>query len=111
MKWDFYIYSCQGSKLPPGPSPPDLLSKQLTFLPPVLFDGVPPFTEFGDVVKDVNKAPYKVVSMKDWMQDRMEHTSIWSMCTSFANIRTVHLLVFKILSDSQNVTETVPDWK
>ena len=34
--------------MPPGPTPPDLLDEQLTFIPPVLFDTAPSGTDFGD---------------------------------------------------------------
>ncbi|PIK42872.1 Neutral ceramidase B [Apostichopus japonicus] len=55
-----YCFTCEdGIKSTSRTYTPNLLSKQLTFLPPVLFDGVPPFTNFGDVLKDVNNVPYK----------------------------------------------------
>ncbi|GAB2242358.1 hypothetical protein Droror1_Dr00019133 [Drosera rotundifolia] len=39
----------------PGPQPPDLLNKQLSFLPPVILDTTPPGVNFGDVSSDVPK--------------------------------------------------------
>ncbi|GAB2274431.1 Neutral ceramidase 1 [Dionaea muscipula] len=39
----------------PGPEPPDLLNKQLSFLPPVVFDMTPAGISFGDVRSDVPK--------------------------------------------------------
>lgn len=42
-----------GSDVPPGPSPPDLLDSQLSLLPGVIFDAVPIGKKFGDVIKDV----------------------------------------------------------
>ncbi|KAK1270254.1 Neutral ceramidase [Acorus gramineus] len=39
----------------PGPSPPDLLSKQIGLLPPVVMDGTPIGVKFGDVSTDVPK--------------------------------------------------------
>ena len=37
----------------PGPQPPDLLSKQISLLPPVVVDGTPFGVKFGDVCSDV----------------------------------------------------------
>lgn len=42
-----------GSDVPPGPSPPELLSSQLSLLPGVVFDAVPIGKRFGDVIVDV----------------------------------------------------------
>ncbi|XP_041379679.1 neutral ceramidase 2-like, partial [Gigantopelta aegis] len=39
----------------PGPNPPNLLSKQLSFLPPVIFDRPPLGKHFGDVLVDCQK--------------------------------------------------------
>lgn len=39
----------------PGPQPPDLLDKQLSFLPPVMMDTTPFGDSFGDVISDVPK--------------------------------------------------------
>ena len=36
-----------------GPQPPDLLSKQISLLPPVVVDGTPFGVKFGDVCSDV----------------------------------------------------------
>ncbi|GFO12902.1 LOW QUALITY PROTEIN: neutral ceramidase-like [Plakobranchus ocellatus] len=38
--------------LPAGPSPPDLLDKQISLLPGVVFDSAPAGKQFGSVVKD-----------------------------------------------------------
>ena len=46
----------------PGPEVPDYSSKQVSFLPPVLFDHVPSPYSFGSVVKDA-KPQYSVVSV------------------------------------------------
>lgn len=49
----------KGSKVAPGPSPPDLLSKQISLLPGVVTDGTPIGVNFGDVKQDVvNGATY-----------------------------------------------------
>ena len=45
----------------PGPSPPNLLSKQWSLVFPVVFDGVPLFKSFGDVKADASKGSYTVV--------------------------------------------------
>ncbi|GLT37557.1 hypothetical protein SLA2020_118680 [Shorea laevis] len=37
----------------PGPPPPDLLDKQISFLTPVVLDSTPPSVKFGDVKDDV----------------------------------------------------------
>jgi len=42
--------------VPPGPTPPNLESKQLSFLPPVIADFVPFGKHYGDVVHDVNSS-------------------------------------------------------
>jgi len=39
----------EGIPVDPGPSPPDLLDKQLFKLPGVVVDAAPPFRDFGDV--------------------------------------------------------------
>ncbi|CAD5312001.1 Neutral ceramidase 1 [Arabidopsis thaliana] len=39
----------------PGPQPPDLLDKQLSFLTPVMMDTTPSGDSFGDVISDVPK--------------------------------------------------------
>ncbi|KAL8593139.1 hypothetical protein ACOMHN_009794 [Nucella lapillus] len=39
--------------VPLGPNPPDLLSKQIHFLPPVIFDRAPLGKSYGDVIADV----------------------------------------------------------
>lgn len=37
----------------PTAQPPDLLPRQLSFLPPVVLDAVPPGSHFGQVTQDV----------------------------------------------------------
>lgn len=41
----------KGSKVAPGPNPPNLLKEQISFLPPVVFDEPPLGKNFGDVRK------------------------------------------------------------
>ena len=41
---------CQGTEVPPGPSPPDMSGSVLSLLPPVLYDRAPLHSNFGDVV-------------------------------------------------------------
>jgi hypothetical protein len=64
--------------LPVGPSPPDLYSKQISLLPPVIEDSVPvtfPLTHFGDVKEQV-----LIISNRLW-----EKFYIWC----FYNIRDI----------------------
>ncbi|CAN1232044.1 Neutral ceramidase 1 [Linum grandiflorum] len=50
----------QDEQVEPGPQPPDLLSKQISMLTPVLMDTTPIGTHFGDCSSDVPKnATYK----------------------------------------------------
>ena len=42
----------KGTAVPPGPNPPNLLDKQLSFVLPVIFDHAPFGSHFGDVVTD-----------------------------------------------------------
>ncbi|KAL0797459.1 hypothetical protein Bca101_052633 [Brassica carinata] len=44
-----------GRSVQPGPQPPDLLHKQLSFLTPVVMDSTPAGDSFGDVISDVPK--------------------------------------------------------
>ncbi|KAL5973537.1 Neutral ceramidase 1 [Asimina triloba] len=44
-----------GLSVEPGPQPPDLLDKQISFLTPVVMDTTPIGTKFGDVTVDVPK--------------------------------------------------------
>jgi hypothetical protein len=46
----------------PGPNPPDLMSEQLSFLPPVVFDAAGFGNNFADVIQQPNKQ-YKAVSI------------------------------------------------
>jgi len=43
-----------------GPTPPDLLSKQLSFTLPVVYDSTPSGAKFGDPITDAN-SDYKQV--------------------------------------------------
>jgi len=49
----------KGQPIPAGPPTPDLSSKQLSFLTPVVDDGCPFGKDYGDVLVDVLKTPYK----------------------------------------------------
>ncbi|KAK1264876.1 Neutral ceramidase [Acorus gramineus] len=42
-----------GQDISPGPPPPDLLSKQISLLPPVVMDATPINIKFGDVSSDI----------------------------------------------------------
>ncbi|XP_061167886.1 uncharacterized protein LOC133176834 [Saccostrea echinata] len=44
----------KGTPAPPGPTPPNLMDRQLSFLPPVIFDHAPFGRSFGDIVTDAN---------------------------------------------------------
>ncbi|GAB4860059.1 Neutral ceramidase 1 [Ancistrocladus abbreviatus] len=59
-----------GKTVEPGPQPPDLLDKQMGFLPPVIVDTTPAGVSFGDVYSDVPKnATFKrggMVSVVFW---------------------------------------------
>nr|KAG5704893.1 hypothetical protein BaRGS_003876 [Batillaria attramentaria] len=44
----------KGSQVAPGPNPPNLLDKQISFLPPVLYDTAPIGRNFGDLRKDAS---------------------------------------------------------
>ncbi|XP_062593743.1 uncharacterized protein LOC134255247 [Saccostrea cucullata] len=44
----------KGTPAPPGPTPPNLMDRQLSFLPPLIFDHAPFGNSFGDVVTDAN---------------------------------------------------------
>ncbi|KAK9734779.1 hypothetical protein RND81_04G163000 [Saponaria officinalis] len=60
----------QGQTINPGPQPPDLLNKQLSFLPPVILDTAPLGSNFGDCQTDVpQNATFKrgdMVSVVFW---------------------------------------------
>ncbi|XP_071106095.1 neutral ceramidase B-like [Haliotis cracherodii] len=45
----------KGTPSPPGSDPPNLLDRQLSFLPPVIFDAAPAGKTYGDVVVDVQQ--------------------------------------------------------
>ena len=50
----------QGISVAPGPNPPNLVDKQLSFLPPVIFDRAPFGSHFGNVITDAQPS-YKQV--------------------------------------------------
>ena len=54
------LFFVKGNDVDPGPSPPNYMKSQLTFLPPVIFDAVPSGKSFGSVNEDA-KASYCVV--------------------------------------------------
>lgn len=47
-----------GGSYPTGESPTDLVGKQLSFQPGVVYDGKPWGQRFGDVIKDVPQAQF-----------------------------------------------------
>ena len=58
----------QGSSVPAGPDPPNYLDKQVSFIPNVLFDGVPPGKHYGQLRQDAKKS-YKLgdtVEVRFW---------------------------------------------
>ncbi|XP_057727007.1 neutral ceramidase 1-like [Arachis stenosperma] len=62
-----------GEPVEPGPQPPDLLDKQISFLPPVVVDGTPHGVDFGDVCSDVpQNSTFKCGDMVT--------ASFWSAC-------------------------------
>ena len=56
----------QGTTVPPGPNPPNLVSKQFSFLPPVLYDTAPMGKNFGDSKVDAQPS-YVPVSIRSKM--------------------------------------------
>eukprot|EP01018_Ginkgo_biloba_P019727 Gb_09001 [translate_table: standard] len=72
----------EGTEVNAGPSPPDLLDKQISFLPPVVVDMTPVGVKFGDVKQDV-----KFVDVKQDAPKNDSHTkgdtvevTFWSAC-------------------------------
>lgn len=62
-----------GQPVEPGPQPPDLLNKQISFLTPVVMDGTPIGVQFGDCSSDVPKnATFK--------KGDMVSVTFWSAC-------------------------------
>ena len=53
-------YFFQGETVTPGPNPPDLISKQLVFLPPVYWDRPVSGLHFGDMIVPPRRK-YKLV--------------------------------------------------
>ncbi|XP_074290250.1 neutral ceramidase 2-like [Silene latifolia] len=63
----------QSKSVDPGPQPPDLLNKQIGFLPPVIVDMAPLGSNFGDCYRDVpNNTTFKKADMVS--------VSFWSAC-------------------------------
>ncbi|GMG98297.1 hypothetical protein Nepgr_000137 [Nepenthes gracilis] len=62
-----------GQTVEPGLQPPDLLDKQLCFLPPVVVDMTPPGVNFGDVSSDVPANAY-------FEKGDMVTVVFWSAC-------------------------------
>ncbi|CAL8468077.1 g7616 [Coccomyxa elongata] len=52
----------EGRSTPPGPSPPNMIDAQWSFLGPVVLDTVPNGSNFGDLVEDVAKGTYEAGS-------------------------------------------------
>ncbi|XP_072165665.1 uncharacterized protein [Diadema setosum] len=52
-------YLMQERQIPQGPIPKSLIDEQVSFLPPVVFDGTPLGRNFGDVISDVSSGLYK----------------------------------------------------
>ncbi|KAG0492080.1 hypothetical protein HPP92_005478 [Vanilla planifolia] len=62
-----------GGNIPPGPQPPDLLNKQIGFLPPVVVDATPAGVHFGDISSDVP-------SNSTFRRGEMATATFWSAC-------------------------------
>lgn len=58
-----------------GPTPPDLLSKQLSFVLPVVYDSVPSGASFGSPVEDA-KMTYKQVRKYAGMDGQFQEYDI-----------------------------------
>lgn len=54
------MFFFQGKTVEAGPNPPDLLSKQLSFVLPVVYDSVPSGASFGSPIQDA-QLTYKQV--------------------------------------------------
>ncbi|XP_028771447.1 neutral ceramidase 1 [Neltuma alba] len=63
----------RGQPVEPGPQPPDLLSKQISLLPPVVVDATPLGVNFGDVITDVPKN-------STFRRGEMVTVKFWSAC-------------------------------
>lgn len=62
-----------GEVIDAGPSPPDLLDKQISLLPPVIVDMTPLGINFGDVQHDVPKNA-------SYMKENIVEVTFWSSC-------------------------------
>ncbi|KAH7651492.1 Ceramidase protein [Dioscorea alata] len=62
-----------GQDIPAGPQPPDLLSKQISLLPPVVIDTTPASVSFGDISTDVPKN-------STFKRGEMVSATFWSAC-------------------------------
>ena len=80
----------QGTTVPPGPNPPNLVSKQFSFLPPVLYDTAPMGKNFGDIKVDAQPS-YVPVSIRS----KMSSTS--SSIRSRHNHRLISLLLICVI--------------
>ncbi|CAL1538863.1 unnamed protein product [Lymnaea stagnalis] len=50
------VQLAQGKPSPPGPSPPNQLDKQISFIPGVIFDSAPAGKKFGSVITDAQSS-------------------------------------------------------
>ena len=57
IKCSSRVFIIQNHPVPGGPTPPNLIDKQLSFLPGVIFDRAPIGSYFGKVTEDA-KAQY-----------------------------------------------------
>lgn len=67
------IAMVNGEVIDAGPSPPDLLDKQISLLPPVIVDMTPLGINFGDVQQDVPKNA-------SYMKKDIVEVTFWSSC-------------------------------
>lgn len=67
------IAMVNGEVVDAGPSPPDLLDKQISLLPPVIVDMTPLGVSFGDVKQDVPKNA-------SYMKEDIVEVIFWSSC-------------------------------
>jgi len=67
------IAMVNGEVIDAGPSPPDLLDKQISLLPPVIVDMTPLGINFGDVQQDVPKN-------SSYMKKDIVEVTFWSSC-------------------------------
>ncbi|XP_041360111.1 neutral ceramidase 2-like [Gigantopelta aegis] len=70
----------------PGPNPPNLLSKQLSFLPPVIFDRPPLGKHFGDVLVDCQKTYFQNSSVNVTFVSANPRNSIGQTSKTFLTV-------------------------